>query len=124
MTPRKGASDTPALPGLPKDFQAIIEAFADVPGVSRSAGWAKGNTVLKIRGSIFAMLAHGHLVVKLPAASVDALVQNGTGTRFDPKGNGKGMREWCEIAAGQGNWPALAQEAYAFVAKIPTISRS
>lgn len=106
------------------DFQAIVDAFATVPGVDCSAGWAKGNTVLKIHGSIFAMLAHGHLVVKLPAASVDALVQDGTGKRFDPKGTGKGMREWCEIASGSGNWPALAQQAYAFVAKAPAINRS
>ncbi len=111
-------------PGLPSDFQAIVDAFADVPGVSSSAGWAKGNTVLKINGSIFAMLAHGHLVVKLPAATVDTMVKSRTGTRFDPKNTGKGMREWCQVAAGQGDWPALAQAAYAFVAQIPAINRS
>jgi hypothetical protein len=105
------------------DFRAIADVFASAPGVSCSAGWAKGNTVLKVHGSIFAMLAQGHLVVKLPAVTVDALVQDGTGTRFDPKGTGKGMREWCEIAAGNGNWPALAQQAYAFVAKISAVSR-
>ncbi|MES2951375.1 MAG: hypothetical protein V4858_22820 [Pseudomonadota bacterium] len=108
---------------MPKDYQAIVDVFADVPGVSCSAGWAKGNTVLKSHGSIFAMLAHGHLVVKLPAATVDARVRDGTGARFDPKGTGKGMREWCEIATDQGNWPALAQAAYAFVAKAPAINR-
>ncbi len=113
MSPNQDASD----------FQAILDAFAGVPGVSCSAGWGKGNTVLKIHSSIFAMLAQGHLVVKLPAASVDALVRDGTGARFDPKGTGKGMREWCQIATGRGNWPALAQEAFAFVAKSPAISR-
>ena len=108
-----------AVADPPAEFQAILDAFTGRPGVSCGAGWAKGNTVLKTNGSIFAMLAQGHLVVKLPQATVDALVNDRVGTRFDPRHTGKGMKEWCEIPPGQGDWLALAQEAFLFATRAP-----
>ena len=110
------AANTTALPDLPADFQIIMDAFAGLPGVSCGAGWAKGNTVLKVHGTIFAMLAHGHLVVKLSETRVDSLVQDKVGSRFDPRRTGKGMREWCEVPLGLGNWLGLAKEAFDFAA--------
>lgn len=111
------ATGTTAQPEPSADSQTIIEAFAGLPGVSCGAGWAKGNTVLKIHGTIFAMLAHGHLVVKLSEARVDALVHDKIGSRFDPRRTGKGMREWCEVPRGLGNWLELAKEAFDFAVK-------
>lgn len=122
MSAKKALAPAASPVEIPLDFQAIVDAFASVPGVASRAGWAKGNTVLTVDGRIFAMLDHGHLVVKLPVAAVDALVHSGSGTRFDPKGTGKGMREWCAVGVGRvADWQALAQQAYAFVAKAPEI---
>ena len=66
-------------------------------------------------GKIFAMLVHGRLVVKLPAKRVEALVEDGTGHRFDP-GHGRIQREWLDVGADSyETWLALAMESEAFV---------
>jgi hypothetical protein len=117
MTAAKRKTGADGLPDTPEEFQAVMDAFTGVSGVNCSAGWAKGNLVLKTHGSIFAMLAQGHLVVKLPKARVDLLVEDRMGTRFDPRRTGSGMKEWCEIQVGVGNWLELANEAFDFVAK-------
>jgi hypothetical protein len=71
---------------------------------------------LKVDGRIFAMLVRGELVLKLPGARVDALVDSGDGERFDA-GKGKPMREWFVLSpTSRKSWPALAKEALAFVA--------
>ncbi len=111
------ATDARASSDIPAGFQAIIDAFAELPGVTCGAGWAKGNIVVKTHGTIFAMLAHGHLVVKLSEARVDSLVQNAVGTRFDPRRTGRGMKAWCEVPVGLGEWLEFAKEAFDFAAK-------
>ena len=69
-----------------------------------------------MRGKIFAMLWRGRLVVKLPRARVDALVAAGEGERFDPRRDGRVMREWLVLeTASQVEWLALAREALTFV---------
>jgi hypothetical protein len=78
---------------------------------------AFGATSLKTNGRIFAMLVHGRLVVKLPAARVEALVGEGTGQRFDP-GHGRIQREWLDVATDDfATWLSLATESEAFVAR-------
>jgi len=48
---------------------------------------------------------------------VDALVAAGTGARFDPRHDGRLMKEWLSIdPASDLDWLALAQEAREFVA--------
>jgi TfoX/Sxy family transcriptional regulator of competence genes len=75
-----------------------------------------GATELKVHGKIFAMLVKGRLVVKLPKAHVDALVAAGNGERFDPRHDGRLMKEWLVIdPAAEGEWLSLAREALAFV---------
>lgn len=106
------AADADAPSDIPAGFQAIMNTLSGLPGVSCGAGWAKGNRVLKIHGTIFAMLAHGKLVVKLAEARVDVLVQDGVGSRFDPRRTGIGMKQWCEVPVGLGNWLQLAKEAF------------
>jgi hypothetical protein len=78
---------------------------------------AFGATSLKTDGRIFAMLVKDRLVVKLPAARVSALVDDGAGERFDP-GQGRIQKEWLSVSREDpAAWHQLATEAEAFVAK-------
>ena len=85
-----------------------------LPGAPRKFG----SGAVRIGGKIFAMLVRGHLVVKLPAARVSALVAAGHGTWFDAN-KGKPMKEWFVIGAAtrRPTWLALAREARAFVGR-------
>jgi hypothetical protein len=66
------------------------------------------------------MLVDDRLVVKLAKTRVDALVAAGQGQRFDPRHNGRVMREWFVLAPGhEDRWQALAQEALTHVAAQP-----
>jgi len=62
------------------------------------------------------MLASGdQFVVKLPRQRVDALVDAGEGQRFDPRRNGKLMKEWLVVGPRhETRWLPLAQEAFEF----------
>jgi hypothetical protein len=93
-------------------FARIADAFA-ADGDVRS-GRLFASDGLTVHGKIFAMLVRGSLVVKLPRARVDALVAAAQGERFDP-GHGRLMKEWVVVAAGAGDWLALAKEARTFV---------
>ena len=97
-------------------YAAIVKAFVGRRGVSAESGRGFGSSALKIDNRIFAMLASGdHFVVKLPRQRVDALVAAGAGTRFDPRRNGKVMKEWMVVGPGlEARWLPLAQEAFAF----------
>ncbi|MFI0404789.1 hypothetical protein [Actinomadura sp. 3N508] len=79
------------------------------PGSGRRGGF--GSATLRCDNKIFAMLAGGRLVVKLPKSRVDDLVAAGEGVRFE--GNkGTPMREWFSLDPGSElPWPALAEEA-------------
>ncbi len=101
-------------------YEQLVERFAALPGVT-APGEAPGREgrfgahALKVDGKIFAMLAQGRLVVKLPRARVDALVEAGAGERFDP-GHGRLMREWLSLDPGSElSWGGLAREALEFV---------
>jgi hypothetical protein len=101
-------------------FAALVEAFLSNPDVTPPEGSAAkqrfGSAGLRIHGRIFAMLAHGRLVVKLPRPRVDALAAAGEGERFDA-GKGRPMNEWLSLdPASSQEWLALAREALAFVA--------
>jgi hypothetical protein len=78
---------------------------------------AFGATSLKTDGRIFAMLVKDRLVVKLPGARVSALVEEGSGERFDP-GHGRIQKEWLSVFTDDpAAWRMLATESEAFVAK-------
>jgi hypothetical protein len=99
-------------------YAALVAAFEREPDTSTpSIGPAArgfGANALKVGGRIFAMLAHGRLVVKLPRARVDELVEIGTGERFDP-GHGRIMTGWLSVHAGhEEEWQSLAREAWTF----------
>lgn len=96
-------------------FAALVEAFQSTPGVTPE-GTGFGSSGLKVGGKIFAMLVRGALVVKLPRARVDEFVATGEGERYDPRRDGRLMKEW--LVAGpalDGDWLSLAREALAFV---------
>lgn len=95
-------------------FAAVAARFRDEPDVTEGTGFG---TIPGLRrgGKIFAMLARGRLVVKLPRERVDHLVASGTAERFDP-GHGRLMKEWASVALdGPEDWEALAAEARRFV---------
>ena len=78
---------------------------------------AFGSTSLKTDGKIFAMLVKDRLVVKLPAARVEELVEEDVGEAFDP-GHGRLQKEWLSVLGADPDlWRALATESEAFVAK-------
>lgn len=99
-------------------FAAIVAALRAEAGVTPpSAGKSFGASGLKVRDKLFAMLVRGQLVVKLPRSYVDALVAAGDGERYDPRRNGRVMKEWIAIApTSEQDWLSLAREAMAFVA--------
>jgi len=77
---------------------------------------AFGSTSLKTGGKIFAMLVKDRLVVKLPAARVEELVEGGAGQRFDP-GHGRIQKQSLAVhGLDPDQWRALASESAAFVA--------
>lgn len=111
-------------PSTPEErFAALVVALArDNPDVTPPSHGSQpkkgfGSTELKVHGKIFAMLVRGQLVVKLPRARVDALVAAAQGERFDPRRDGRLMKEWLAVApAAEEEWLPLAREALAFVA--------
>lgn len=133
MTAAARAADPAVARGLPatralrctapvtpdERFAALAARFADRPGVAvpGSARRGFGSTALRAGRSIVAMLDGERLVVKLPAARVRQLLDDGTGEPLDA-GKGRPMKEWAAIPATADDelWHALADEAYAFVA--------
>lgn len=99
-------------------FAALVEELRGEAAVTPpSAGNGFGSAGLKVHHRIFAMLAAGRLVLKLPHARVDALVASGDGERFDPRRDGRKMKEWIALdTASDASWQALAREAMVFVA--------
>lgn len=94
-----------------------MRALGRKPGVSReSAGSGRFGSAgqLKVNRRIFAMLVGDRLAVKLPAPRVDALIRTKQGTRFDPRRDGRLMKEWL-VASSKADWLSLAREALSFV---------
>lgn len=84
-------------------------------GIAPKAGGGFGAGALTAEGRIFAMLNDGRLVVKLPAARCNELVEAGAGTLFDG-GKGRPMREWLAVdRVDLASWTTLCTEALAFV---------
>jgi len=106
-------------------FAALVDEFLDDPTVTPpSNGRRFGSTGLKVNGRIVAMLSQGRLVVRLPRARVEALVQSGDADRYDPRRDGRLMKEWAWLdPTSDQDWPALAREAREFVAAIESPGR-
>jgi len=107
-------SDTRALP--PEDrFQDLVDELVGTDGVTPPrSGSGFGRSGLRFQNKIFAMFVRGRLVLKLPAARVDALVTAGEGVRFDAN-KGTPMKEWLSLDPESGlAWLPLASEALEF----------
>ena len=103
-------------------FDRLIAVFAGRPGVTlpgADGGLGFGSSALKAGRSIFAMLTHGRLVVKLPRARVAELLAAGEGEPFDA-GKGTPMKEWVVVNDDHPRtWRELAEEAFASVSAGP-----
>ncbi len=94
-------------------YLALAAHYGQSPEVPRSKGFGSG--ALKVDGKIFAALSKGRLLLKLPKARVDALIEAGQGERFST-GPGREKKEWVTVPpTTQDEWQALAAEARAFV---------
>ena len=105
-------------------FARIVEELLSHPGVTPPSEGPQskkgfGALALKIHQKIFAMLVGSKLVVKLPKSRVDALIASGEGERFDPRHDGRLMKEWVAIEPTSAEeWLNLSREAMEFVAMI------
>jgi hypothetical protein len=100
----------------PEDrFQDLVDELIGSPGVIPPRGGSGfGRSGLRWENKIFAMLVRGRLVVKLPAARVEALVGEGAGVHFDAN-KGTPMKEWFSLDPDSSlPWLPLAQEALDF----------
>jgi TfoX/Sxy family transcriptional regulator of competence genes len=103
-------------------FATIVEELLSNPHVTPPSDGSEsknrfGSSGLKIHNKIFAMLVRGRLVVKLPKPRVDALIASGEGERFDPRHDGRLMKEWVTVEpTSEEQWLPLAREAMEFVA--------
>ncbi len=99
-------------------FAKIVEELLSNPDVTPPSDGKKfGSSELKIHNKIFAMLVRGKLVVKLPKLRVDALITSGAGERFDPRHDGRLMKEWITVEpTSEEEALSLAKEAMEFVA--------
>jgi hypothetical protein len=96
-------------------FEDLVDDLVGCPGVTPPRGGSGfGRSALRWEKKIFAMLVRGRLVVKLPAARVDALVAGGDGVRFDAN-KGTPMKEWFSLdPESELAWVPLAREALDF----------
>ena len=110
-------------PDTPQErFEALVEEFISnsaviLPSDGPQSKNQFGSSALRIHNKIFAMLTRDRLVVKLPQTRVDALIASGDGERFDPRHDGRLMKEWFSLApTSEQAWLPLAKEAMEFVA--------
>lgn len=113
------------LPLTPEErFADLVDDLASNPAVTPPMAQPSGRrrfgaSELKTHGKIFALLSQGRLVIKLSRARVDALVAAGEGERWDPRRDGRQMKEWVSLAPTYaGDWLPLAQEALDYVASL------
>ena len=100
-------------PPIDPNFATVARAFASDRQVT--CGKLMASIGLKVNGKIFAMMVRGQFVAKLPRSRVDELIQDGVGQSFDPRHNGRPMKEWVVLKGPEPSWTELAKEAHRFV---------
>ena len=111
------ATETPPTPGEDK-FWDLAEPLLGRTDVTRST--MMGFPCLRVRGLFFASTdrATGALLVKLPEARVDELIDAGQAEPFAPAG--RRFREWASIPYERARtWKRLLGEALEFVETLP-----
>jgi len=101
-------------------FATLARRLLRQPDVNEGTGF--GSTPgLRVGTKIFAMLRRDELVVKIPKERVDELVAAGRGSRFDPRNDGRLMKEWVTVPIRhKAEWEGLTAEAHRFVASSRT----
>jgi TfoX/Sxy family transcriptional regulator of competence genes len=94
-------------------FARVMTAFSGDRRVT--SGKMMSSVGLRVNEKIFAMHVRGKFVAKLPKERVDELVDAGLGSAFDPRRDGRVMKEWIELRGDKPPWLELAREAYRFV---------
>lgn len=96
-------------------FSDLVDELVGIPDVTPPRGGGGfGRSAVRFRNKIFVMFVRGRLVLKLPAARIDTLVESGDGARFDAN-KGTPMREWLSLDPESGlAWLPLAHEALDF----------
>lgn len=96
-------------------YSDLVDELVGIPDVTPpQGGGGFGRSAVRFRNKIFVMLVRGRLVMKLPAARVDALIEAGDGVRFDAN-KGTPMREWFSLDPDSSlAWLPLAHEALDF----------
>jgi hypothetical protein len=111
MTTRRPGVTDPAE----RLFREIARTLLAQSDVTEGTGFGR-NPGLRVGTRIFAMLGGGGLVVRLPKARVDELVAAGVAGRFDPRRDGRVMKEWATVPiAARRRWRALVEEGLVFV---------
>ncbi len=87
-------------------FEGVRFSFRDIDEVTESA---EG---LLVNGTLFAFLEGDDLVVEVPFARANDLVERGIATKF--RVEGQRARDWIRVSDQQ-LWPELAREAHEFV---------
>jgi len=117
---RGAPSPRPRVPEgtvVDRRFATLVRALTGKRGVTLGSGKRGfGSGALQVNGRIFAMVARGELVLKLPARRVAELLAARHGSAFDA-GKGRQMKEWVSLAPDNRRWWSLAEEARAFVAQ-------
>ena len=95
-------------------WEPLAKAQLAKRGVTSGTGFGP-NEGLRVSGKIFAMLARGELVVKLPKDHVDELVDVGAARRF-AAGKGRPMKAWASVpVSASRRWQGLVEAATTFV---------
>jgi hypothetical protein len=87
-------------------FEGVRFSFRDIDEVTESA---EG---LSVKGALFAFLEGDDLVVELPFARSNDLVERGIAKKFSVEG--QKARDWVRVSDQQ-LWPELARESHEFV---------
>jgi hypothetical protein len=95
-------------------YRRLVEELCADPAVSDAQ--MMGMPALKFGTKMFGGFFDDSLVVKLGRGRADELIAAGAAQPFDPSGRGRPMKDWALITSGESDWPALADEAKAFVA--------
>lgn len=96
-------------------FAALAAALLERPGVERST--MMGLPCLRLDGAFFASCDRrtGDLLVKLPEARVDELVESGRARPFAPAG--RRFRQWAAVPIERRrSWKRLIDEAFELAA--------
>jgi hypothetical protein len=98
-------------------YGEIVQMLLSDPRVTEASMF--GMPTLKVGGKAFAGLWEKQFVVKIGIPRTQDLLKTKAGRSFDPSGRGRPMKEWIAIkepaAQARQKWPALAEEAKAFV---------